>query len=158
MPGRFPFRSADARPFTIGKLSDDVDQFAALLLGLAYVERLSFDYLRSLGGRTDGAWVLTGGGTRNRTWNELRVQVSGRSASLPVSAEPALGMAVLAASHSGSLVDTAARMVRIREDVHLDDADRGRYDEGYSAFVDQLEKRGWLPTQIAASTRTGSTR
>ena len=46
----------------------------------------------------DGDLLLTGGGARSRYWCQLRADILGRPVKLPVNAEPALGMALLAAT------------------------------------------------------------
>ncbi|WP_156326067.1 FGGY-family carbohydrate kinase [Nonomuraea sp. SBT364] len=94
---RFPFAAAEAEGFTLGEPADDVDRYAAILLGAAFVERLCFDYLDLLGAPVDGEIILTGGATRSAYWNQLRADVLGRPVTLRENAEPALGMAVAAA-------------------------------------------------------------
>ncbi|WP_214411881.1 FGGY-family carbohydrate kinase [Sphaerisporangium fuscum] len=143
---RFPFDAPDAEGFTLGRVDDDVDRYAAILLGAAFIERLCFDHLDLLGAPMDGEVVLTGGATRSAYWNRLRADVLGRPVILRENAEPALGMAVLAAGPSA-----AEGMVRTREIVEPS----GRTDlrEHYLRFVDELEDRGWLPSHSAAHAR-----
>ncbi|PTT19415.1 carbohydrate kinase [Microbacterium sp. HMWF026] len=158
-PGeRFPFAAPGAHSFTLGSPVDDVDEFGALLLGLAFVERLSFEYLRSLGASTDGPWILTGGGTRNRLWNQLRADVNGRDATLTANAEPALGMAVLAAASQRSLATAADSMVVVRERIHAAPEAGARYQASYETFVRHLERLGWLPAHVARIALTGMAR
>jgi sugar (pentulose or hexulose) kinase len=83
---------------------------------------------------------LTGGATRSPYWNQLRADVLGVPVELPVAADPAYGMAVLAASSGGSVTETARRMVRVDRVLeprphHLDDL--------YAAFVAELDARGY---------------
>jgi D-ribulokinase len=42
---RFPFVFPEAEGFTLGQPVDEIDQYAALLQGVVFVERLCFDYL-----------------------------------------------------------------------------------------------------------------
>ena len=150
---RFPFAAAEAEGFLIGKPAGEVDHYAALLQGVAYVERLCFDHLDRLAAPIGGDLSLTGGGARSRYWCQLRADVLGRQVRLPESAEGALGMAVLAASTERPLSETAARMVRVREviDPRPDRIDRFR--EPYRRFVDELERRGWLDPGLAEHAR-----
>ena len=146
---RFPFAAAEAEGFLLGEPADDVDHYAALLQGVAYVERLCFDHLDRLGAPIGGELSLTGGGARSRYWCQLRADVLGRQLRLPESAEGALGMAVLAASAERPLSEAAARMVRVREVI---DPRRNRVEcfrEPYLRFVDELERRGWLEPGVA---------
>ena len=88
---RFPFVAPQARGFLLGTPADDGDRFAAVLQGVAFVERLCFDHLDLLGAPLDGDLVLTGGATRSAYWCRLRADVLGRPVTLPENAEPALG-------------------------------------------------------------------
>ncbi|MFE0145876.1 FGGY-family carbohydrate kinase [Nonomuraea sp. NPDC059007] len=136
-PGeRFPFAAADARSFTLGTPADDVETYMAILRGAAYVERLCFDYLDLLGAPVDGEIILTGGATRSAYGNQLRADVLGRPVTLRETAEPALGMAALAAS---------ADLARTREIVEP----RPRDAEPYLRFVEELRARGWLDERVA---------
>ncbi|MFB4286468.1 FGGY-family carbohydrate kinase [Nonomuraea sp. ATR24] len=146
---RFPFAAAGAEGFTLGEPADDVDRYAAILLGAAFVERLCFDYLDLLGAPVDGEIILTGGATRSAYWNRLRADVLGRPVTLRENAEPALGMAVLAAGAR------AGGMVRTRAVIEPSGAD---HREPYLRFVAELENRGWLPSQAAAHARERSAR
>jgi D-ribulokinase len=112
---RFPFHVPEARYFLLGEPADEVDLYAALLQGIAFVERLCFDYLDMLGAPTDGSLSLTGGGTRSRYWCQLRADVLGGSVRIPQNAEAALGIAILAASAGRQVAEVAPAMSRTRE-------------------------------------------
>lgn len=73
----------------------------------------------------------------------------GRPVTLRENAEPALGMAVLAAG------EASAGMIRTREIVEPSGAD---LREPYLRFVAALEERGWLPEPAAAHARERSDR
>lgn len=148
---RFPFTAPAARGFTLGTTGTPVERYAAVLEGVAFVERLSFDYLRLLGAPVDGTVVISGGATRSRYWNQLRADVLGRPLTLPENPEPALGMAVLAAATDGELATVAERMVRVSGTVHPRPDHAGRFDASYSRLVRSLEERGWLPAAVADS-------
>lgn len=155
---RFPFVAPDARGFTSGTPVGDGDRFAAILQGVAFIERLCFDYLDLLGAPTDGALVLTGGATRSSYWNQLRADVLDHPVTLPENAEPALGMAVLAASTDRSITDVAADMVRVRTVLEPGPGAGDRYTANYLALITELEQRGWLPTNVARHAEQRSTR
>ena len=112
---RFPFVAPDAEGFVLGDVSNEIDLFTALLQGVCFVERLCFDHVDMLGLPIGGNVSLTGGGARNRYWCQLRADVLGWPVRLPGVAEPAFGMAVLAASAGRRLSDVAKEMVRIGE-------------------------------------------
>ncbi|MFC7593151.1 FGGY-family carbohydrate kinase [Nonomuraea antimicrobica] len=145
---RFPFAAPAAESFTLGDPADDVERYAAILLGAAFVERLCFDYLDLLGAPVDGEVILTGGATRSAYWTGLRADVLRRPVTLRENAEPALGMAVLAGGDP-------ARMIRTRAVVQPSGAD---LREPYLRFVAELEERGWLDARAAAHARERTAR
>lgn len=151
---RFPFTAPQAEGFMLGTPADETDEFAALLQGVAYVERLCFDHVERSGAPTEGELTLTGGATRSRYWCQLRADVLEREVRLPEHAEPALGMAVLAASGGTDLVRTAAEMVRVREVIQPRAEHAERFREPYLRLVDELEQRGWLGRELAAHARS----
>lgn len=150
---RFPFVAPEAEGFVLGEPDDESDHYAALVQGVAYVERLCFDHLDRLGAPTDGQLSLTGGATRSRYWCQLRADVLGRAVRLPEQGEAALGMAVLAASEDRSCSEVAAEMVRVGEVIEPRPDREGRFAEPYVRLVDELERRGWLDPGVAAHAR-----
>lgn len=155
---RFPFVAPQATGFRIGSTRDDADAYAAVLQGVAYLERLCLDSLDLLGAPAGGQYVITGGATRNAYWNQLRADVLDRPVVLPVNTEPALGMAVLAASPDRLVGDVADEMVRIREVIEPRSGTTGRFDEPYLRFVKELQSRGWLAEGLAAHAHERTTR
>ncbi|MBU2667350.1 carbohydrate kinase [Actinoplanes bogorensis] len=150
---RFPFVAPQARGFCIGIPRDDAEGYAAVLQGVAFLERLCVDYLDQLGAPVDGDYVITGGATRNAYWNQLRADILHRPVSVPENAESALGMAVLAAGG-----ENTAAMVRIRQVIEPRATATGRFDEPYLRFVEELDKRGWLAEGLAAHAHERTTR
>jgi sugar (pentulose or hexulose) kinase len=151
---RFPFAVPEAEGFVLGEPADEADHFAGLLQGVAYVERLCFDYLDRLGAPTDGELSLTGGATQSRYWCQLRADVLGRAVRLPEHPEPAFGMAVLAASRGRSAVE----MVHTREVIDPRADRANRFLEPYLRFIDELERRGWLESSVAEHARLRAAR
>ncbi len=147
---RFPFHAPDAEGFLLGQPHDHIDHYAALLQGVAFIERLCFDYLDLLGAPIDGDLLLTGGGAKSREWCQLRADILGRPVRLPENAEAALGMAVLAASGGRDIAGTAAAMVRIRETLDPQPERTREFREPYLRLVEELARRGWLPAHVAA--------
>jgi sugar (pentulose or hexulose) kinase len=145
---RFPFAAPGAEGFTLGDPADDVERYAAILLGAAFVERLCFDYLHLLGAPVDGEIILTGGATKSAYWTQLRADVLGRPVTLRENAEPALGMAVLAGGDPGRLIRTLAVVEPSGADLR----------EPYLRFVAELEGRGWLDPAPAAHARKRTAR
>jgi sugar (pentulose or hexulose) kinase len=147
---RFPFRALDAETFLLGRPDTDADVFAALLLGVACVERLCFDRVTMLGAPTHGSLTFTGGATRNEYWSQLRTDMLGREVHLPEQNEPALGMAILAATSSGrSAKDAVATMVRRRGERTPNPARTSQLAECYAQILAALTARGWLDDATA---------
>ena len=142
MGERFPFVAPQATGFSFDVPAGA--EFAAVLQSIAFVEKLAYAKLSGLGAPISGAISFSGGATANEYWNQLRVDVLGRPAVVPVSAQAAVGMAILAAAEPGKVADTAARMVRIDKSYQPDLRRGQRFDDAYAAFVTALVERGWL--------------
>lgn len=156
---RFPFVAPHATAFASRAATEPAEAFAALLQGTAYIERLCFDYLDLLGAPSDGRLVMTGGATRNQTWTQLRADVLGRVVDRPENAQPALGMAVLAAAALATgadrdstldLATTTAAMVHVERTIEPRHDHHDAHAEGYLRLVTELADRGWLPAPVAA--------
>lgn len=139
---RFPFVAPQATGFSV-----DVPpgaEFAAVLQSVAFVEKLAYAKLANLGAPITGPISFSGGATANDYWNQLRSDILGRPAVVPVSAQAAVGMAILAAAEPGQVADTAARMVRIDKSYEPDPARGQHFENAYQQFVAALTARGWL--------------
>jgi sugar (pentulose or hexulose) kinase len=150
---RFPFVAPEAEAFVLGTPRDDVDLYQALLQGEAYLERLCFDYLHLLGAPVDGRLTTTGGATRSHHWCQVRADVLGRPLTVPATSEPALGAAVLAAGDGRDLAEVASGMVRVGRTVEPRARYAERHGRHYLLFIDELERRGWLPEAVATHAR-----
>ena len=155
---RFPFAADEAEGFWLDGdrarplaelvgVVGEVRAFAALCEGVAVVERLCFDHVSALGADVSGARTISGGATRNAWWNQRRADATGAALAVPVTAEPAFGMALLASAavHADGaepdLVGAAARMVRIA-DRYEPRTDPALHDRA-AALVEALAARGW---------------
>ncbi len=107
---------------------------------MAFIERLAFEHLVSLGADPLRSVSLTGGAVRSGYWNQLRADVLGVPVELPATPDPAYGMAILAASSGGSLTETARRMVKT--DRILEPGPQ-RLEDLYGEFVAELDRRGY---------------
>lgn len=151
-PGeRFPFQTPSAEAFTLGNPDTDEGMFAALLLGVACLERLCYDRVLMLEAPLQGSLTFTGGTTRNEYWTQLRTDLLGRQVRIPEQNEPALGMAILAATTSGrSAEELAATMVRTRTIISPNPRRTSVLRERYTDFLHALTARGWLDDATAA--------
>jgi sugar (pentulose or hexulose) kinase len=141
---RFPFVDPAAEAFDLGAFVGPADRYAAVLQGVAFVERLCFAYLEGLGADVSGPISVTGGATRSPYWTQLRADILGRDVVLPAQPEPAFGAAVTAAAGDGSLTETARRMAGPGRTVAHRPEISARFAEPYDRFVDALRERGYL--------------
>jgi len=136
-----PSTAPHADGFELGQIPDDLHRYAGVLQGVAFIEKLAFAHLESLGAEAIRSVSLTGGAVRSGYWNQLRADVLGVPVELPAVADPAYGMAVLAASAGTSLTETAARLVRI--DRVIEPRPQPRLQDLYGEFVAELDRRGY---------------
>jgi D-ribulokinase len=148
---RFPFVEPGAAAFSSREPAGDAEALAAIMMGLAYVERLCFEMVEGLGLPVEGEITMTGGATANRHWTQLRADVLGREAIVPAQSGAALGMALLAgaAVSDESLASLSARCRRQRTRFAPAQSRASELDEGYQAFLHALAARGWLPQQVS---------
>lgn len=144
---RFPFVAPDALGFSEGVPDSDGAAFAAVLQGIAFLERLCYQRLAQLGAEIDGPIRISGGTSANGYWNQLRADILGREIVVPDSAEAAVGMAILAAAEPEGLARAANRMVRIDREYQPNPQRGARFDDAYAAFTQALTDRGWLAPQ-----------
>jgi sugar (pentulose or hexulose) kinase len=150
---RFPFVRPDAEPFRSGMPGSEAELAAALLQGVAFVERLCLSHLTDLGADTSGTLSFTGGATASGLWNQLRADVLGREIRLPLHPEAAAGMAIVAAAQGGSVADAAGAMVTVHRMVEPRADRSARWHEIYLAMVDELERRGYIRASLASAAR-----
>lgn len=153
-PGeRFPFSRPDAEALEIGQLAGEADRYAALLQGVAFVERLGLVALGRLGAPVTGRLALTGGATRSRYWTQLRADILGRAVEVPATPEPSVGMAVLAAAGEGSVRAAAERLLPAATPVEPRPGRHGRFEERFHALLDALQQRGYIDAGLAEAAR-----
>ncbi|MGC4105386.1 MAG: FGGY-family carbohydrate kinase [Thermomicrobiales bacterium] len=142
---RFPFPAPDAHGF----FPDDAGPslaFAAGLEGVAFLERMAYTLLASLGAQSVGPVGTTGGGSRNTLWTRIRSAVLDRPIVRVRQADAAVGAAILgAASVDFSSLAEAGRQLIIPDGIVIPDRSLVEaYRERYGLFVDHLVARGDL--------------
>lgn len=155
---RFPVIRPDVRGFvTIDGVDHNLADAATLLdpdlllasimLGIACVERLSFDMMARAGAAVDGTLSSSGGGTNNEWWTQLRADLLGRTVSIPRSSEGSIGMAILAAwagTAGSTLPETASRMSIVGRVVEPRSASTALWNDRYDGFVAELVSKDWI--------------
>lgn len=149
----FPFYRPEAQGFWIGDPQDEVDRYLAVLEGVAFVERLCFVYLESLGAKVEGSIALTGGGARSLYWSQLRSDVLGHPVLIPHSSEPAVGMAILARAGVGSVTGASDHMTRVKVRLEPDDSRSKRLAANLERLLDASIERGFLRPELARRAR-----
>lgn len=145
---RFPFVRPDAEGFFLPTEEgvDDETVYAACLEGVAYVERLSYETLESLGAEVGGAIRAVGGGARSDAWLQIRADVLNRELSRPVETGAAMGAAILAAGQVlyGGVVPAARALVQVDRVVRPRPSMVELYDERYQRFRAACVGRGYI--------------
>src|SRR5829696_7483156 len=149
---RFPFANPDARSFWIGEPKDEADRFRAVLEGVAFVERLCFAYLESLGASVSGPVSATGGGAKSRLWSQIRADVLGVPVTVPRSAEGSVGMAILACAGDGSVAEAATKMSQTRREFEPGDRN-GKLVENFERLMSAFVERDYISEELARRAR-----
>ena len=149
---RFPFGQPDAQSFWVGKPEDEADRFRAVLEGVAFVERLCYAHLESLGAKVLGPISTTGGGAKSRFWSQLRADVLRAPVIVPRSSEGSVGMAILARAGEGSVAEAASKMSRPKWRFEPGDQN-GELAENFERLTSAFVERGYISEEFARRAR-----
>ena len=139
MGERSPINDTDARGCFVGMSMDSsrADLLQAVLEGVAFAIRDSFEVAKSLGIAIERS-KLCGGGARSPLWRKIFANVLNIALDVPQTEEgPGYGGAMLAMVGCGayeSVADCAARLVSVKETVQPDPAVAARYEARYQQF------------------------
>ena len=139
MGERSPINDTDARGSFVGMSMDTgrADMLQAVLEGVAFAIRDSFEVAKSLGISLNRS-TLCGGGAKSPLWRKIMANVLNIPLDIPQTEEgPGYGGAMLAMVGCGayaSVADCAAQLVRVSETVEPDPAIAARYEERYRQF------------------------
>ena len=139
MGERSPINDVDARGMFIGLSMDTTraDMVQAVLEGVAFAIRDSFEVAKSLGMNIERS-MLCGGGARSELWRRIIANVLNISLDIPQTEEgPGYGAAMLAMVGCGeydSVRSCAGELVRVTDTIEPDPALAGRYEERYRKF------------------------
>ena len=140
MGERSPINDTDARGTFVGMSMDTTraDMLQAVLEGVAFAIRDSFEVARSLGIAINRS-KLCGGGAKSPLWRRIMANVLNIPLDIPQTEEgPGYGGAMLAMVSCGvfaSVADCAAQLVRVSETVEPDPEIAARYEERYQKFT-----------------------
>lgn len=140
MGERSPHNDANARGTFIGMTMDTTraDMYQAVLEGVAYAIRDSFEVARSLGIDIKRSKIC-GGGAKSPLWKQIFANVLNIKLDIIESEEgPGYGGAMLAAVACGeyaSVEEAASKLVKIVDTVEPDAEIAARYEERYHKFT-----------------------
>ncbi|MBC9929859.1 FGGY-family carbohydrate kinase [Chitinophaga qingshengii] len=144
---RFPFVSPQARGFAPDGLST-VDQYAAGMEGVAFIERYAYEKIAQLSGEAVQKIYTAGGASNSHTWLTIRSNVL----QLPVirmkHTSGAAGAAMLAASRTWYHHLTEAVSSMAQEDIQVQPtpALSRAYEAQYRRFLELLKEKGYIST------------
>lgn len=139
MGERSPHNDPDARGTFIGMTMDTTrsDMTQAVLEGVAFALRDSFEVVRSLGLKIERTKIC-GGGAKSALWKKIIANVLNVKVDVLENEEgPAYGGAILAAVACGefaSVTEAAEKLVRVVETVEPDSQLTEKYEEKYKKF------------------------
>ena len=97
---RFPVASKEMKCVATGTAQNEVDEYRAILEGIAFAERYAFEILENAGAQITGAIYSAGGGSRSAIWSAIRATVMNRPVATVKDSGSDLGAAkIAAASH-----------------------------------------------------------
>jgi xylulokinase len=140
---RFPFIKQDAQGFYIGDQNNIRKKYAAVMEGVGYTERFSYDMLRDIGCEVGDIILTAGGASKSSIWTQIRANILQKQLRISGCTEAAAGSAILAVSGVlGCKISEAVRsMVRFTATFDPDEKLKNRYDELYGRFVEECKRR-----------------
>jgi sugar (pentulose or hexulose) kinase len=143
---RFPFDKPEATGFTLGEVSDEATYYAAHLEGLAYVERLAYETMDTLGANVSDSIYAVGGATHSNAGLQIRADVLQKRLIVPKVPSGAMGAAILAARgcRYSTIAQAVEHMVHWQTTVEPRPDMAVAYDERYQRFVAACRERGYL--------------
>lgn len=140
MGERSPHNDPDARGTFIGMTMDTTreDLTQAVLEGVAFAIRDSFEVAESLGIRVERTKIC-GGGAKSHLWKKIMADVLNiKVDSIAAEEGPGMGAAMLAAVACGEYVsveEAAAKIVKVTGTVEPDPETAAKYEEKYRKFA-----------------------
>ena len=140
MGERSPHNDANARGTFIGMTMDSTraDLYQAVLEGVAFAIRDSFEVAKSLGINIQSSKIC-GGGAKSPLWKKIFANVLNIRLDIIESEEgPGYGGAILAAVACGeyaSVEEAATKLVKVVDSVEPDKELAARYEERYRKFA-----------------------
>ena len=141
---KFPFLNMDATGFINCEISTPQSLFKGFLEGAAYVERMIYEKIKSIGYPMGDRVYSMGGGAYSDPWLQIRADVLNRNVCRAKEVEAAFGASIIAASgvHYQTMTEAIDHMVNIEKVVEPDPVNVPKYDDMYGLFIDECKARG----------------
>lgn len=143
---RFPFVNEQVQYFANKEVTDEYIHYTALMEGVSYAERLSYEMLSALGCEVKDDIYTAGGACKSDEWLKIRADILGKQLKVPKETDAAMGAALLAAMPIGfdSLEQASKSMIKIVKTVEPDVKNKAIYDQIYGEFKNELKRRGYI--------------
>jgi len=111
---RFPIAYRDLAKVSSGSAEDEIDSYRAILEGIAFAEKLSYEILANAGAPLTGELRTAGGGAKSPTWCRIRATVLNRPVIAQKDSGSDLGAALIAIAAATNPRDIAAGISSIK--------------------------------------------
>ena len=111
---RFPIANNELVNFTSGEAKNEADNYRAILEGIAFAEKLSYEILARAGAPLTGELRTAGGGAKSPSWCKIRATVLNRPVIAQKNSGSDLGAALIAIAATTNPSDIAAGISAIR--------------------------------------------
>jgi xylulokinase len=111
---RFPIANNELVNFTSGKAKNETDNYRAILEGIAFAERLSYEILARAGAPLTSELRTAGGGAKSPAWCKIRATVLNRPVIAQKDSGSDLGAALIAIAAATNPADIAAGISAIK--------------------------------------------
>ena len=141
---KFPFLNMEAQGFINATIATPHELFKAFLEGNAFIERMIYEKIGSIGYDVGDRVFSMGGGANSGPWMQIRADVLNKSVCRAREVEAAFGAAIIAASgvHFSTITEAIDHMVNIDRTCDPDPETQKRYDDIYGMFREEMKRRG----------------
>ncbi len=111
---RFPIANKDLVKISSGNPTNEIDNYRAILEGIAFAEKLSYEILAKTGAPLTGELRTAGGGAKSPTWCKIRATALNRPVIAQKGSGSDLGAALIAIAAVTNPADIAAGISAIK--------------------------------------------
>jgi xylulokinase len=147
---RFPFNAPQASSFVDGEPQSEQETYVGFLEGIAFVERLGYTILETLGATIGNRIYTTGGGAASNEWMQIRADALNKELARVENANAAMGSAIIAASRTlfDNIADASAAMIHLETIIEPRREMVKRYEQAYQRFLGACRERGYIGASL----------